>query len=91
MLISETCLFGDQPYNLASTSQTCSELIEADPIECYNKGEECCETCAPIAELYTNLTSKDFCKQTIFTLLLRQTDLRKQGRLDQTLQNMASD
>ena len=37
---------------------SCADLIAADKSNCYNYGEECCETCGVIAESYTNLTGK---------------------------------
>ena len=54
----ETCLFGDQPQTVRGQGVSCTDLIAAEQSNCYNYGEDCCETCGVIAESYTNLTGK---------------------------------
>ena len=53
-------MFGDQPQPVRGQGVGCTDLIAADQANCYNYGEDCCETCGVIAESYTNLTGEIF-------------------------------
>ena len=55
-IISDKCVFGDQPGHVARRGKTCHELItvEARHYECYNFQEECCGTCEGVKKLYVN-------------------------------------
>ena len=60
IIFLETCLFEDQPGYVAKENKTCNDMIVVEKYhyKCYRYHEQCCSTCAVVAELYSNLTSK---------------------------------